>query len=141
MCIRDRFTLRHAFTLFTISLVVVSVFAKREYDRRRAEQVSLERRQELEETERNIISGRIHEGMSVNRYLAIAAPCEQLELGLYTEYAHGFPGGLGHGITVTACNNQLVKAHSWSCVGGETFFNTMTDSEESKLDELWDSQN
>ena len=138
---KPKITLRLAFVLFTVSLVGFSIVAKQEFDRRQAERISIERQQELEETRKNIANQRIAVGMLETDYLKIANPCEKRLFGPYTEYAHGFPGGLGHGLTVTVKNNHLVKAQSWSCLGGETYFNTMTKNEEMELDGLWSLAN
>ncbi len=135
---KPKISLRIAFLIFTLLSVCVSVVAKHEYDRREAERISEERQLELEETRERIDSNQIAAGMTEVDYLAIASPCETQVLGEYTEYAHGFPGGLGHGLTITVKNKILVKARSWSCLGGQTFFNTKTDVEESEVIALRD---
>ncbi|MDX1929869.1 MAG: hypothetical protein SFV81_25300 [Pirellulaceae bacterium] len=70
-------------------------------------------------------------------YLAMATPCEREELGRYSEFQHGFPGGVGHGVTIVSKDGRLTRAYFWSCVGGEEYFNGMTDEDETEFGKLW----
>jgi hypothetical protein len=132
-----KYSLRTGLIVFTVCLICVSIVGKREYDRRRAQQISEQLRSELETTRTNIENGQIHVDLPVATYLKIASPCEIQRYDGFTEYQHGFTGGLGYGLTVVAKNDSLVKAYSWSCLGGDTYFNSMTKSEETELDRQW----
>lgn len=134
---RLKYSLRTGLIAFTVCLICVSIVGKREYDRRRNQKISEQLRSELETTRTNIENGQIHDGLSVATYLKIASPCDIQNYDGYTEYQHGFTGGLGHGLTIVAKNDRLVKAYSWSCLGGDTFFNSMTEAEEKELDRQW----
>jgi hypothetical protein len=58
-------------------------------------------------------------------------------LGPYSEFQHGFPGGLGHGITIVSKDEKLMRAYFWSCMRGEEFFNAMTENDQNEFDKLW----
>lgn len=98
-----------------------------ELDHFRSAQVRMRRQNELESTRKLISQGVIYSGQPISEYLALTDPCERDQYGRYQEFQHGFPNGLGHGITVIAKDGCLIKAYSWSCLGGEEFFNSMTD--------------
>lgn len=80
--------------------------------------------------------GDIYLGQPASEYLRMSNPCRIRTYGAYTSYDHGFVGGLGHGVTVVAKNDRLVRAYSWSCLGGETFFNGMAPFEEQTLQDM-----
>jgi hypothetical protein len=124
------YSLRTSFVTFTILLLATCIFGKHAIERYVAEQEYVQIENSLSEAIRLIESGKISTGMHVRDYTNLVTPVDRIEFGAFAEFRHGFIGGLGHGVTIISKNDRLVKAYSWSCCGGDSFFNTMTSAEE-----------
>ncbi len=130
-------TIRQILIVTTIVSIPIAICTKLEYDRIRTEQLRSFLQLELQATKDKLKLGRISENQLVIDYLAMADPCESQHYGRYSEFQHGFPGGLGHGITIVSKDGRLKRAYSWSCLGGEEYFNGMMDAENTEFDKLW----
>ena len=131
-----RITIRAILIATTIASIPIAISGKLEYERMRAERVALLLQMELEATRNKLDVGLICENQRVVDYLAMAKPCETEDYGRYSEFQHGFPGGLGHGITIVSKDGRLILAYSWSCMGGEEFFNGMTEADSMEFAQL-----
>lgn len=134
-----KLTIRNLLIATTIASIPVAISAKLEYERMRAERIAAFLQMELEATRSKLETGLICENQLVVDYLAIASPCEHEDYGRYSEFQHGFPGGLGHGITVVAKDGRLTRAYSWSCMGGDEYFDGTTDADTTEFGKLWSS--